>query len=718
MGVYLSIMILVLQHSHLEMTPTMTTTTTTTTGMDAFRNVHRITTRRRNRNPKKIHDQQQEMAQQNQGWMLRRLNTSDPTFQRQQQQVDSETEDAHRKEQQQQKKKKKKKMMKEKRDSNETSGDILQQPTRVVQAVTHSKKAENRRQVQLQTRKRVANETSGNIFQQREGVVQADGNRKKTDTHEKEQKATKEKASNETSGDLVQRPDKTHLDEHSKTTQSHRKEQEEKKKTLSKKTSGNLFQQPEEVQTEEHSKKRDTDEQKQQNMQERVSNRTSGDTFLRPIVGQAEKEAFEEILQTTNDIVHDDPKFDAVDVQDQQNPPICDSFNLLAMYPTHGCQFNSDTHQMYCNFINLRVDSSLIYMAQGGEKLETVMGRNETDELPVYSKGAFSVRSKPSLDVPVKQRIGMHYLEDVLNNLVYPTEHNQGNFSSSCVETRNGTTLMITRYEYVNLYHTLTDWWNAFSVLLPDQVERREKVNILFLDGHAHGNLDPVWEEVFGAVEYVKHLPGLGVCFERAVFIPPGYTSSLFPDAGEDFTPARVRCPTPSIAEAFSGFFLKKYGLESVKPIPGRIVIIDRQPYISHPRSNPDGFQRKMNLENLENSLRTYSNATSVEIVRFETMTHAEQVRTVREAEILIGNHGAGLSNLMFMDRSSHVLEFTVDSLIYFRYLAEWKGVHHELLGILQADELSTTELWTIVSKVNKAIMEYPSSYGVTVENK
>jgi glycoprotein 2-beta-D-xylosyltransferase len=416
-----------------------------------------------------------------------------------------------------------------------------------------------------------------------------------------------------------------------------------------------------------------------------------------------------------------DPEFWAHEMNDQENPLICSSFNLSALFPTHGCQFNSDTQQMYCNFINLRIDNSLIKVAHGGEKLETVMGRNETDELPVYSKGAFSVPLKPTFDVPVEQRAGIHYLEDVLNNLVYPTTgYNQGNGTSSCVETRNGTTLMITRYEYVNLYHTLTDWWNAFSVLLPEQVERREKVNILFLDGHAQGNLDGVWEEVFGAVEYVKQLPRHGVCFERAVFIPPGYTSSLFPDTGGPYNPARVRCPTPSIAEAFSSFFLQKYGLETVKPIPGRVVIIDRQPYISHPRSNPDGFQRKMNLGNLENSLRTYSNATSVEIVRFETMSHAEQVRTVREAHILIGNHGAGLSNLMFMDRNSSAVEFTTGFLMYFRYLAKWKGVHHELFEIHEAFELSTMELMTIVSMVNKAIMEYPSSIladGVSVES-
>jgi glycoprotein 2-beta-D-xylosyltransferase len=395
-------------------------------------------------------------------------------------------------------------------------------------------------------------------------------------------------------------------------------------------------------------------------------------------------------------------KSDGDDDHAQQDSTVCKSFDRTVMHPTHGCQVNSDTRQVYCNFVNLRIDNSLIDMDKGGEKLETVMGRKEADELPVYTKGAFSVRPKPTIEVPLEQRVGMHYLEDVLNNLVYPTKKNKGKFDSSCVETRNGTTLMITRYEYVNLYHTLTDWWNAFSVLLPEQVDRKEKVNILFLDAHPQGNLDPVWEQVFGVVEYVKHLPGHGVCFERAVLIPPGYTSAIYPDIGRHFDSPRIRCPTPRIADAFSTFFLKAYRLETVTPIPGKVVIIDRQPYISHPRSNLDGFQRKMNFEDLEKRLRTGSKATSVEIVRFETLTHSEQVRKVRQAHILIGNHGAGLTNLMFMDRNAHVLEFTTDFQDFFIYLAEWKGIDHHPISITSGSRLSEVELTRTISIVNE----------------
>jgi capsular polysaccharide biosynthesis protein len=37
--------------------------------------------------------------------------------------------------------------------------------------------------------------------------------------------------------------------------------------------------------------------------------------------------------------------------------------------------------------------------------------------------------------------------------------------------------------------------------------------------------------------------------------------------------------------------------------------------------------------------------------------------KAVREAEILVGNHGAGLTNLIFLDKDTHVVEFTCISL-------------------------------------------------------
>jgi capsular polysaccharide biosynthesis protein len=54
--------------------------------------------------------------------------------------------------------------------------------------------------------------------------------------------------------------------------------------------------------------------------------------------------------------------------------------------------------------------------------------------------------------------------------------------------------------------------------------------------------------------------------------------------------------------------------------------------------------------------------------------TFGKQLSAIREAHILIGNHGAGLSHVLFMHRKSD-LEFTDEYLDIFIYMSEWKGV-------------------------------------------
>ncbi|KAG7353381.1 DUF563 domain containing protein [Nitzschia inconspicua] len=377
------------------------------------------------------------------------------------------------------------------------------------------------------------------------------------------------------------------------------------------------------------------------------------------------------------------------DLAKEMLQPQCTNFDHSIKRPQHGCEVNEDTLIVFCNFDQLRIDVSKIDMDRGGEALETVMGREESAEFPKYQRGAFTLATKPDYQVPVPLRSNLHYLENVLNAVRYPTEKNKGKLNLSCDQTYPGVTLFITRYEYVNLYHTLTDWWSAYFVMPNDFTERPHRV--VFLDGHAQGGLDDVWRVLFGEYHFVKYLPeGKGLCFEKAVFIPAGYKSPLYPDFD------RNRCPNRAMATAFSDFVLTRYNLNWVEPIKGNVVIVDRQPYVSHPRSDTSKFQRKSsNFKELQSRLEKINGVTT-QLVRLETHSFAEQLKLIRQAHVLIGHHGAALSHLMFMDRiKSHVIEFTSDYNDFFHYLSEWHGIDHEMinvgyLGTLEADQLKS----------------------------
>jgi glycoprotein 2-beta-D-xylosyltransferase len=397
----------------------------------------------------------------------------------------------------------------------------------------------------------------------------------------------------------------------------------------------------------------------------------------------------------------------------------CDKFDHSIKRPTHGCQVNNDTRTVFCNFENLRIDTDLMKMvALGGEVLSTVMGRTEETEFPTYQRGTFSTSTKPNFDVPTEFRSDLHYVENVLNSLRYPSPKNKYKIDLTCKKTYPGTTLFVTRYEYVNLYHTITDWWNAFSVLprtnynflLNEGISKPDRV--VFLDGHAQGLLDSTWETLFGEYHYIKHI-GVrdgGICFERAIFIPPGYKSPLFNAEKNDHT--RQRCPNREMAASFSNFVLEQYDLlRQTEVIRGNIVLIDRQPFVSHPRSDPKNLDRqvtKSELNDLKKKLNSIPDVT-VNLVRLETMTFAEQLKLIRQTHVLIGMHGAALSHLMFMDEKSHIIEFQEGYQDFFEYMSKWKGIDYELVGLEWSEDEYSTLSFNAIQEITQLVKKYMS---------
>lgn len=339
--------------------------------------------------------------------------------------------------------------------------------------------------------------------------------------------------------------------------------------------------------------------------------------------------------------------------------------------PQHACVVDPTTKIPYCQIETLQINVDKVDMkAAGGEPLSTVMGQAEGDEFPRYQKGAFVTAGN---DVKLADdRSNFFYLNDVVSSLVVQ----RGDLR--CSERVPGLTLMITRYEYCNAYHTMTDWFNAF-LSLPDTPGGN--VTVVFLDGHAQGKLDEVWSHLWGKVMYVKQLAPGGVCFDHVTFIPAGYASVLW-SRGRAFPGLK---PCPSMMEAFVKFVVEGYRLQSIPKQLGRVTIIDRMPYLAHPRSKPHDAQRMiLNFNELASSLRMVEGVTEVQVVRFEGMTFEEQLRTIRETHILIGNHGAGISHLLFLQDDSFVLEFAQAASDMFVEFARWKpNVKHILLNTL-----------------------------------
>ena len=100
---------------------------------------------------------------------------------------------------------------------------------------------------------------------------------------------------------------------------------------------------------------------------------------------------------------------------------------------------------------------------------------------------------------------------------------------------------------------------------------------IVWLDAHASGKLDSVWREMY--TPRVRrggpYLQGR-MCFRKALFIPPGYTSPLYnwPDD----------CPYHHYVREWENYVLNAYGLIDTKIDPLRATFLLREPFAADPR--------------------------------------------------------------------------------------------------------------------------------------
>ena len=314
-----------------------------------------------------------------------------------------------------------------------------------------------------------------------------------------------------------------------------------------------------------------------------------------------------------------------------------------------------------CVATNMLLDTTMISCSQGGEDILSVANRAEDAEYPTYQEGAFGLAGCERRDNPFTA----NYMRDVVNS-GFGVVGDSVKTNLGCERWVEEPTIFITRYEYCNLYHTNTDWFNVFVTLSfaglletrginPENgaaITRARPHHIVWLDGHAKGSLDSAWKEMFGSLSVMRvfEFKGSRTCFRKAYFAPAGYSSAVnkYSDG----------CHAPQGVAEFSNFVLNAYALLETTPMdPKRVAFAFREPFLAHPR-NPTGSITRF-LENrieLESAMKQSSSPSSV---GFDgaTLPLKQQLENVRRSKLLVGLHGAGLTLVMFMHPGSKLLE-------------------------------------------------------------
>jgi len=214
------------------------------------------------------------------------------------------------------------------------------------------------------------------------------------------------------------------------------------------------------------------------------------------------------------------------------------------------------------------------------------------------------------------------------------------------------TTFIIERREYVNLYHTLIEIFNtyvAIQLIAPD-----EPFNLLWLDGHCQGGLDPLWTNILQPASILRlhEYPRDQTRFQQLVLVPSGYDSPLY-------NTGRIRASNDGdLLVDFVETVLAAYPADDRPNHDPVLTFVDRRDYKPHPHSDGRVDRKVANLERTIELLKRQYPMHQVQAHCLEKLSFGQQIRIVRKSDVLCGVHGAGLTHVLFMRPNCELVEF------------------------------------------------------------
>ena len=322
------------------------------------------------------------------------------------------------------------------------------------------------------------------------------------------------------------------------------------------------------------------------------------------------------------------------------------------------------------------LDKNLFQGLEGGKDVLQVLKYDESLEIYQPKKGALKI-SKCS------EKLKYMFLKDYDINMVYSnlfdsidtrTTIHSVNFD----DVRKSFYLLVVRVEYANLYHQMTDFYNAFIIMKYFR-KTKDKVNILLLDGHPKGSLDSVWSVLFNSSSRLSQLKPKTFFYEL-VWNIYGHSSYLL----------NHFLPDLPFVEEFRNFFLESYGWNSTLNSSKlncskiRIMFLWRKDYLAHPR-NPSGrISRQIsNTREILRETREYFPNFSIRGMQLDKYSMRHQLFHIINTDILIGMHGAGLTHALFLPAHAGLIEllpyYNSPRGNHFMAIARWRSLIYRI---------------------------------------
>ena len=312
------------------------------------------------------------------------------------------------------------------------------------------------------------------------------------------------------------------------------------------------------------------------------------------------------------------------------------------------------------------LDPSRAEGLSGGEELNTVLNQKEDLEFYKFKKGFFVLSCQPNYSFGVK---------NYLNTWLKMIQNSYYQMKSSVSEVNKQFTLALTRFEYVNLFHTVTNFYNAFLAMIFFR-KTPEETAILLVDGHPKGSLDHTWSVLFNKVTRVGNVKEVTM-YNEFVWVEQGYNSPM----------RNQKANSTPLVEEFREFFLNKHEVDreshKLNCSSINLLFLWRRNYLAHPR-NPSG-QVSRKIKNEEQLVKYVSENfmnVNVKAYQLDQFNMSMQLAIISKIDILAGMHGAGLTHSMFLPKHAGLIEFYPkywsSSNLAFKAIARFRNLHYE----------------------------------------
>lgn len=323
-------------------------------------------------------------------------------------------------------------------------------------------------------------------------------------------------------------------------------------------------------------------------------------------------------------------------------------------------------NNMFAKLANITLDPLKSRGQPGGEDIEKVIGQSEDSEYLSFDPGYFQMRCDKSFSY--KFQSGRDHKRTWMNVLHIST---RPELEYKYLE--KDPVIVITRYEYANLYFVLNDFYNAFLMCKMFNLDPTD-TTILILDGHPHGALDSSWGSIFGGMMRASDLRMQGTTmFRQMIWSILGYESPIHTN---NFTP---------YLEEFREFFLSRLQIPHNRFLDCskvNILLVWRRDYLAHPRNSKGKVVRKIaNEDALLKTLKQAFPEHNINGVQLDLLPFQEQVELIVQTDIFVGMHGAGLGYTLFLPPHAALFEmfpnYGTTWNRHFRNMAEWRHLHY-----------------------------------------